>query len=178
MLGYFCCWFVFRLQVCVLRSSLVKCAGPFHSSVLNEERNYRIYLPDSYAWATDRRYPVLYVLDGDLEFLHTAVSVGYLAAHGEIPEMIVVGLDSTVRVRDFTQTDWAEAWVGGGGADNFKRFLSTELIPTIEQKYRTDGFRVLSGHSAGGQFVLFCLTSEPSLFHAYFALHSKSRLGP
>jgi len=145
-------------------------AHGIHSAVLSEERNYQIYLPDSYAWAKERRYPVLYVLDGESDFLHTAVSAGYLAAHGEIPEMIVVGIDSIVRVRDFTQTDWPEAWVGGGGAANFKRFLSTELIPIIEQTYRTNGFRMLSGHSAGGQFALYCLTSEPSLFRAYFAL--------
>ena len=79
-----------------------------HSAVLKEERNYRVYLPDSYAWAKDRRYPVLYVLDGESQFLHTAASVDYLAAHGEIPELIVVGLDSTVRVRDFSPTDWPE----------------------------------------------------------------------
>ncbi|HUO85151.1 MAG TPA: alpha/beta hydrolase-fold protein, partial [Thermoanaerobaculia bacterium] len=89
---------------------------------------------------------------------------------GEIPEMIVVAIDSTKRVRDFTQSDWSTAWVGGGGATNFKRFLSTELIPTIDRAYRTDGFRVLSGHSAGGQFALYCLTAEPSLFQAYIAL--------
>ena len=141
-----------------------------HSAVLKEERNYRVYLPDSYAWAKDRRYPVLYVLDGESQFLHTAASVDYLAAHGEIPELIVVGLDSTVRVRDFSPTDWPEVWVGGGGAPNFKRFLSTEFIPTIERTYRTDGFRVLSGPSAGGLFALYCLTTEPSLFRAYFAL--------
>lgn len=137
-----------------------------HSAVLKEERNYRVYLPDSYAWAKDRRYPVLYLLDGESQFLHTAASVDYLASHGEIPELIVVGLDSTVRVRDFSPTDWPEAWVGGGGAGNFKRFLSTEFIPTIERTYRTDGFRVLSGVSAGGLFALYCLTSEPSLFRA------------
>lgn len=141
-----------------------------HSSVLQEVRNYRVSLPQSYAWASDRRYPVLYLLDAQSEFIHTAASVGYLADHGEIPEMIVVGIDSTVRVRDYTQTDWPKAWVGGGGAHNFKSALSNEIIPTIEQKYRTDGFRILSGHSAGGQFVLFCLTSEPSLFRAFFAL--------
>ena len=141
-----------------------------HSAVLNEDRNYQVYLPDSYGWAKDRRYPVLYVLDGKTHFRHTAGSVGYLAAHGEIPEMIVVAIDSTVRIRDFTQTDWPSAWVGGGGADNFKRFLSTELIPNIDRTHRTNGFRMLSGHSAGGQFALYCLTSEPSLFQAYFAL--------
>lgn len=137
------------------------------SSVLKEQRNYRVYLPDSYAWAKDRKYPVLYVLDGESQFLHTAASVDYLSTHGEIPELIVVGIDSTVRVRDYSPTDWPEGWIGGGGAGNFKRFLSTELIPSIERTYRTDGFRVLSGHSAGGLFALYCLATEPSLFRAY-----------
>jgi predicted alpha/beta superfamily hydrolase len=141
-----------------------------HSDVLHEDRTLRIYLPRSYGWALDRRYPVLYLLDAETDFVHAASSVDYLAATGEIPEMIVVGVDSTVRIRDFTQTDWAEAWVGGGGAPNFKTFLSKELLPRIDGSYRTNGFRVLSGHSAGGQFVLYSLTSDPSLFQAYFAL--------
>lgn len=141
-----------------------------HSTVLNEDRTYQVYLPHSYGWAKDRRYPVLYVLDGKSHFAHTAGSVGFLAAQGDIPEMIVVAIASTVRVRDFTQTDWHTNWVGGGGAENFKRFLSSELLPDIDRAFRTDGFRVLSGHSAGGQFVLYCLTSEPSLFNAYIAL--------
>src|SRR5262249_35069091 len=141
-----------------------------HSSVLKEERNYRVYLPESYRWAKDRRYPVLYLLDGQTHFVHTAASVAYLAVQGDIPEMIVVGIDSTVRVRDFTQTDWPSHWMGGGGADRFNQCLSKELIPHVEKAYRTDGFRVLAGHSASGQFALYCLTSSPSLFQAYIAL--------
>jgi predicted alpha/beta superfamily hydrolase len=129
-----------------------------------------VALPASYGWAQDRRYPVLYVLDGRAHFAHAAAAVDYLAAQGEIPEMIVVALDSTNRVRDFTQSDWAEAWVGGGGAANFRRFLADELIPQIARDYRTDGFRVLSGHSAGGQFALYSLGSAPALFKGYFAL--------
>lgn len=140
------------------------------SAVLGEEREYQVHLPDSYRWAQDRRYPVLYVLDGQTHFFHSAGSVSFLAAEGELPEMIVVALTSTVRIRDFTQTDWASHWVGGGGAGNFRRFLSTELIPAIDRNYRTDGFRILSGHSAGGQFVLYCLTAEPSLFRGYIAI--------
>ena len=143
-----------------------------HSTVLNEDRVYRVSLPESYGWAKDRRYPVLFLLDGQTHFLHVAGSVGYLAQQGDIPEMIVVGLDSTVRIRDFTQTDWPSVWVGGGGAGNFKRFVSTELIPDVDKTYRTDKFRVLSGHSAGGQFALYSLTSDPSLFRAYFAISS------
>jgi predicted alpha/beta superfamily hydrolase len=143
-----------------------------HSTVLNEDRTYQVHLPESYRRAKDRRYPVLYVLDGKAHFLHTVATTSFLAAQEQVPEMIVVAIASTVRVRDFTQSDWPKAWIGGGGADNFKRFLSTELIPTIERTYRTDGFRILSGHSAGGQFALHCLSSEPSLFRAYFAFSS------
>lgn len=145
-------------------------AHAIHSAVLNEERHYQVALPESYSWETDRRYPVLVVLDGESQFQHSAATANFLATRGDIPEMIVVGLKSTVRIRDFTQTDWPEAWIGGGGAPNFTRFLSTEFLPAIERQYRTDGFRVLSGHSASAQFVLYCLTSEPALFQAYIAL--------
>ena len=141
-----------------------------HSSQLNEDRHYKVFLPDSYRWAQDKRYPVLYVLDGDSHFFHTAASVEFLSSRGEIPEMIVVAVASTVRVRDFTQTDWPSHWIGGGGADKFRTFLSKELIPEIDKNYRTQDFRVLSGHSAGGQFALYCLTSDPSLFQAYITL--------
>jgi hypothetical protein len=141
-----------------------------HSNILNEDRTYQIYLPQSYDWAVDRNYPVLYVLDGELNFIHTTGSVDFLASTSEIPELIIVAITSTVRVRDFTQTDWSSHWIGGGGANNFKNFLSKEIIPEIEKDYRTNNFRILSGHSAGGQFVLYTLSSEPSLFNAYFAI--------
>jgi uncharacterized protein len=141
-----------------------------HSSILKEDRTCRIVLPASYAWATDRRYPVLYLLDGESNLLHTAGSASFLSDAGEIPELIVVAITSTVRIRDFTQTDWSSHWIGGGGAGNFKSFLSKELIPDIERKYRANGFRILSGVSASGQFALYTLAEQPSMFHAYIAL--------
>ena len=163
---------VFLLAVLSLAASPTACAQTerLASAVLGEERSYQVQLPASYSWGQDRRYPVLYVLDGGTHFDHVAASTSFLAAQGEIPEMIVVAIGSTVRIRDFTQSDWASHWVGGGGAAYFKLFLSSELIPAVEQRYRTDGFRMLSGHSAGGQFVLYCLTAEPSLFQGYMAL--------
>jgi hypothetical protein len=141
-----------------------------HSNILDENRTYQVYLPESYQQAVDRKYPVLYVLDGESNLLHTVGSVSFLSSKGEIPELIVVAITSTVRIRDFTQTDWSSHWVGGGGAKNFKSFLSKELIQKIEKDFRTNGFRILSGHSASGQFVLYNLTTEPSLFNAYFAI--------
>ena len=141
-----------------------------HSNILNEDRSYQIYLPASYHWALNRSYPVLYVLDGESNFLHTVGSVSFLSSQGEIPELIVVAITSTVRIRDYTQTDWSSHWIGGGGAKNFKSFLSRELIPIIENNYRANSFRILAGHSAAGQFALYTLASELSLFNAYFAI--------
>ncbi|MDX1701443.1 MAG: alpha/beta hydrolase-fold protein, partial [Melioribacteraceae bacterium] len=141
-----------------------------HSDILNESRSYQIHLPSSYQWALDRSYPVLFVLDGESNFLHTVGSTRFLSSKGEIPELIIVAITSKIRIRDYTQTDWSTHWSGGGGAFNFKSFLSKELIPKIENNYRTNGFRILSGHSAAGQFVLYNLTSDPNLFNAYFAI--------
>ncbi len=139
------------------------------SQVLAEDRSYRVSLPATYHWATNRRYPVLFVLDGQTRFASGAASVETLAAGGDIPEMIVVGIDSTQRTRDFTPTN-GDAVAGAGGADKFKSFLSTELLPSIDKEYRTNGFRVLSGDALGGLFVLHCLSAEPALFRGYIAI--------
>jgi predicted alpha/beta superfamily hydrolase len=140
-----------------------------HSAVLGEDRGYRVYLPASYRWASNRRYPVMFLLDGEERFGHTATAVDLLASVGDIPEMIVVGIDSTQRTRDFTPTQW-EAISGGGGADRFKQFLKTELMPAVDKDYRSSGYRILSGHSLGALFTLYCLSAEPALFQAYIAL--------
>ncbi len=143
------------------------------SAVLGESRRVEVTLPASYAWATERRYPVLYLLDGQTHGGHAVASSEFLAAQGELPELVVVSVHSTVRVRDFTQTDWPQAWIGGGGAAHFTQFLLTELVPRIERDYRTLGtppFRILAGHSASGQYVLHLLATEPAAFQAYLAM--------
>lgn len=140
------------------------------SAALGETRQVEVHLPASYGWAAERRYPVLYLLDGQWHGAHAVASSQFLAAQGELPELIVVSVHSTVRVRDFTQTDWPEGWIGGGGAASFTRFLMTELAPRIERDYRTAPFRILAGHSASGQYVLHQLATEPESFQAYFAL--------
>jgi len=85
--------------------------------------------------------------------------------------MIVVAIDRTIRIRDFTPTDW-QAWEGGGGAKHFLSFLETELIPLIDSKYRTGKLRIVFGHSAGALFVLYSLYADPDLFDAYLAAGS------
>ena len=140
------------------------------SAALGEARRVEVTLPPSYAWAKDRRYPVLYLLDGQTHAAHAIATSTFLATQGQVPELIVVSVHSTKRVRDFTQTDWPQAWIGGGGAAKFMAFLTGELVPRIERDYRAGPTRILAGHSASGQYALHQLATQPATFHAYLAM--------
>ena len=54
---------------------------------------------------------------------------------------------------------------GQDGAPRFLRFLETELLPTIESRYRIDPTRrILAGQSRSGYFVLWSAMEAPDLF--------------
>ena len=59
------------------------------SKILNEERRLLIRLPDNYKSSEDK-YPVLYVLDGDWNFLIATAFVDVLASEKRIPKIIIV----------------------------------------------------------------------------------------
>jgi predicted alpha/beta superfamily hydrolase len=55
-----------------------------------------------------------------------------------------------------------------GGAEAFRRFISEELVPFIDERYETiQSHRTYVGHSGGGYFGLYTLFSEPRLFRNY-----------
>jgi len=142
-----------------------------YSTVLQEDRQLIIYLPESYASSTFT-YPVLYVLDGEYEFNHTAGLVDFMSSAGKIPEMIVVGIANTYRSRDLTpeapnDMDSQQFWGEIGGADKFHACLKDEIIPLIEKEYRTQPYRIVRGQSFGGLFALYDLLFKESLFNAY-----------
>jgi hypothetical protein len=110
----------------------------------------------------------MYLLDGESNFVHTTGIVQFLSENNRMPGMIVVGVSSTDRTRDFTPND--SSIPGSGGAGRFLRCLKNELIPYIESHYETAPFRLLVGHSLGGSFVLNALLTYPELFNAYLII--------
>jgi predicted alpha/beta superfamily hydrolase len=143
-----------------------------HSRVLNEDREILVSLPGDYDQSRFR-YPVLYVLDGDSLFLPAVATARFMGDRGLSPQMIVVGVPSgSTRTRDLTPPLAApdKEYPGGGGADDFLRFMTTELGPFIEGRYRTEPFRVLIGHSFGGLFAVHAMLSEPASFDAFIAI--------
>lgn len=141
------------------------------SALQGEEYPVMVHLPDSYG-RTSQAYPVLYVLDGEAHFHHASGVVAFLAQQQRIPEMIVVGIGNTNRTRDLTPptSDARMRANGAGGADRFLRVLGEELIPEIERRYRTLGYRVLAGHSFGGLFALHAFATRPEVFQSYVVI--------
>jgi predicted alpha/beta superfamily hydrolase len=137
------------------------------SKVLGEPRVARIRLPDGYARG-GARYPVVYTLDGDDHLDHTAATAAFLARQGAMPPVLVVAVRNVDRNRDFTPSSTREL-PGSGGADRFLAFLVRELVPAVESHFRTERFRILSGHSLGGLLALHALAAEPASFDAYLA---------
>lgn len=136
------------------------------SKVLNEERELFIYLPEGYHQSKEK-YPVLYKLDGHLGFKYTTGIIDHFQHFGRMPQMILIGILNTDRNRDFTPTKYNIPT--GGGADNFLKFMKDELIPFIDKNYRTQPYRILSGHSLCGMFAIYALLVQPNLFSAYIA---------
>ncbi len=143
-----------------------------HSDVLGEDRQLIIHLPQGYEGGQEH-YPVMYLLDGDRHFHHTTGITHFLAQQGFMPAMIVVAIPNTDRTRDLTpepSAEYAEQNPTAGGADEFLRFLSDELIPWVEGQYRTAPFRVVVGHSLGGLFATHALLVRPEVFDAYISI--------
>jgi len=135
------------------------------SQILNEERLLSIYLPKNYN-TSNNHYPVLYLLDGKEHIFHTAGIVEYLVSVGRMPKIIIIGINSTDRFRDYTP-DKIEHHAGTGEAAKFTKFLTDELFTFIRNQYRVQDFRMIFGHSYAGSFVLNILFTQPELFGGY-----------
>jgi len=150
------------------------------SVIMEEKRAYAVYLPPSYGVQPEKSYPVLYVLDGNETRLRgVSGMVEELAGYDlsqQLPEFIVVAIPNTNRSRDLTPTKADLAYNGtvlapfeenSGGADRFADFLEQELIPQIDDNYRTNEKRGLLGMSFGGLFAGHVLLTRPALFSEY-----------
>lgn len=122
------------------------------STILHETRRVRVALPASYArTGPERRYPVTIVLDGGSLLAPVETVSRELAANGQIPESIVVGIENTDRLRDLTPPGLS---VSGSslseGGDRFLDFIEKELLPRIELRSRTGAVAWSSGRKGEG----------------------------
>ncbi|WP_020570334.1 alpha/beta hydrolase-fold protein [Neolewinella persica] len=179
---------VLTIVLLVLSQQFVKAqVGPTHflqqvgvmdslySDILSESRKLYVQMPSGFDPSGNQKYPVAFILDGEI-FLPTVNDVQNYYGGGFAPEMVLVGIaNNTNRTRDLTTSVIREKYgmpfnEENGQAENFRKFISEELIPFIEEKYPVTGYRTLIGHSYGGLFAISTLVHQPDLFANYLAI--------
>jgi predicted alpha/beta superfamily hydrolase len=179
----------------VLRSPLrIEDQHGIESTHLGEFRPYRVVLPRGYDEQVTRRYPVLYLHDGQCAFTDdpvvlpdvwplpgpwpaldpNAVNVACLMQADAIPELIIVAVDALSfdkRSRDYIprgdRLEYPAGHIVQGAADDYARFLIEELKPAIDAEYRTLPDRehtATAGFSLGGLVSLYLGWEFPHVF--------------
>ena len=155
----------------------------FRSTLNDVEYELRVSLPPGYA-DSERRYPVVYLLDANYSFLIARGIVNHLSTRDDLPKVITVGVGYSDgddprnyrlnRSRDYTPTFVADGGYGpeyqkaSGGGPEFLKILQAELVPFLDGLYRSLPVdRTLVGHSFGGLFAAWTLLSEPGFFDNY-----------
>ena len=151
------------------------------SERLKDTRRIKIQLPRNYELNKEKRYPVILVFDGDYLFEPVAGNVDYFSYWEEIPEAIVIGvIQKNTREDDCFFNDLTFLPEKKGAS--FFEFIGYELLPKIDEDYRTASFRVAVGHNQTANFANYFLMKENPLFRGYlnicpeFALKTPERV--
>lgn len=170
----------------------------FHSRL--PTRPLYIYLPRGYAENVTRRYPVLYLHDGQNCFdayltdsyanatWQADTTATRLIESARLPEIIIVAVGhggvrripeyllpsvrrrTTKAAREFLQINERTLT---GRADLTAHFYREDVLPYINGNYRTLAYRehtAFAGSSMGGVFTLYLAFAHPSLARNYAAL--------
>lgn len=148
----------------------------FPAPELGGERRLWVYLPPGYA-TTERRYPVLYMHDGQNLFdVSTSFagewevdeSLDALVREGRLEGLIVVGIDNAGDARLDEYSPWRDRQLGKGGRGNlYASFLVRTLKPFVDRNWRTLPDREhtgIAGSSMGGLISLYAGLRYPEVF--------------
>lgn len=141
----------------------------FNSEKLQETRKLKIQLPRNYDSNTEKVYPIVVVLDADYLFEPVAGNVDYLSYWEDMPESIVVGIMQGEKRYDDCNYDDTNFFPADKGAAFFE-FIGLELLPFIDNNYRTAKFTIAVGHDFTANFINYYLFKDPPLFNGYISL--------
>jgi predicted alpha/beta superfamily hydrolase len=154
------------------------------STIFSNERTIRVLLPPGYDDAVnkERRYPVLYMLDGQNLFDACLSDVSHhewsvdetaqqLIAGKRMPSLIVVGVDHAGKDRAHEYLPYKD-FVGNPDMDEpagklFPDFMTREVMPLVDGQYRTlpgQPNTGIGGSSYGGVATLYALLAKPGTF--------------
>jgi predicted alpha/beta superfamily hydrolase len=155
----------------------------FRSRFLRNQRDLIVYVPPGYDEQPHRRFPVLYLHDGQNLFDRATAFGGqdwnvhgaadYLIQGGAIEPLIIVGIYNTGKSRIYEYTPTKVPKLGGGRADRYAKFLMQEVMPFVQQQYRAlpePSQTGIGGSSLGGLVSLYIGLKHPQVFGKIAAL--------
>ena len=163
------------------------------SAALGGTRTVRIWLPPSYGSEPQRRYPVLYLHDGQNVFSSAGLDAAFgwgswevdhaverLVSAGRMREIILVAVDNSPqryaeyrgRAVQFTAEElkrerYVEEPGDNSAYERYARFLINELKPAIDRRFRTladPAHTGVLGSSLGGVCSLVLAWDHPDVF--------------
>lgn len=147
------------------------------SKLLDNTRQVWVYLPPNYHQNPDKKYPVLYAMDGQNVFERGTAFGGQewkmdeaaqrAMTQGTMQEAIVVAVSNAGAKRLEEYSHVPDPSHGGGGAEKFAQFLKTELKPMIDGAYRTElapEKTGILGSSMGGLVSLYAGLAHSNTF--------------
>jgi predicted alpha/beta superfamily hydrolase len=160
-----------------LKSRLFK-HEQFESALVEDKHDFIVYVPPMYAVEQERRFPVLFMQDGqnlfdpDTSFIkgnywRLGETADDLILRGEIEPLVMVGIYNTGDHRIDEYTPVEDKRLGGGNADAYGRMLVEELAPFIAQRYRVSCAEAtcgVGGSSLGGLVSMYLGLRYPEVF--------------
>ena len=122
-------------------------------------------IPSSYNKDSAKKYPLIIMLDANAFFDPLLGNLKFNTFIGDMEESVITGIGykdfptmDSLRNRDYTYPTAIPEYemTVSGGAEKFKRFIDSELLPQVTTQYKIDDQKIiLCGHSLGGYFVLY-----------------------
>ncbi len=134
---------------------------------------YQLYIRTPQNYDNGEKHPAILLLDANY-YHRTFVNLYDSLINSEIDDQVIIGIgylpnpmNDTLFMRDFTPA-LIDGYPNSGGADEFKRILEIELLPTILENYSIDESRIsIVGHHYSALFLTWLLTQEPPKFSNY-----------
>ncbi|MES2812191.1 MAG: alpha/beta hydrolase-fold protein [Bacteroidota bacterium] len=150
----------------------------FSSAKLNAKRDITVKLPASYQANPERFYPMVLVLDSEYLFGLFDGNLTYGKYWDDMPDVILVGIGQNQNNQRYDDSEFDEAsGLPKGKGAAFFEFISSELLPHLEKKYRISPFKVIAGLDTTAGFLNSFLYKEIPLFNGYICMSPELATG-
>ncbi|UYW01160.1 alpha/beta hydrolase [Flavobacterium agricola] len=140
------------------------------SKKVNASREIQIILPRGYEEKKDQKFPLLVVLDADYLMAPTASNIRYAVNFDEYLDFVIVGINQAVNNDRALDSEFEYNGVPSVNGGAFYEFLTMEVVPYIESKYRVQPFRAILGHGVTAAFINAFLYKDNPYFNAYISM--------